>query len=326
MTSEFNPGDTIAVRHDLWQADLVVEPVPGRLRHGLHGTTASYAVIGDLLRVDWDAYGPEVYVREGAVYAVADLRPRVSGGSATPIDPYARQKAAVAGSVLDIDALSLRLPDGSGSVLVRPATSDVAVFESVFFAGAYDVPMLDASCDVVVDLGANTGLSSLYMALRCPQATVVAVEPARGNYALLAANARDRTSVIPVEAAIWPRDGAIELQDSEPSGAAMQPWAYRTVEAGSGLGRYPVEALSVPTLMRRYGLGAIDVLKVHVGGAEHDLFAGEVESWLPRVGTVLIETHERFRPGTDALISRVLAPAFRELEPRGENRVFTRRG
>jgi FkbM family methyltransferase len=323
---EWKPGEAIEVRHELWQGALIVDADPRRLRHSLHGTQASFQAAGNLLWVDWDAYGPEVFVREGEAYVLAGLRPRqpaaAAGGS---VDPNGPLRARVAGTSVEIDAVSLRLPGDAGSALVRPATSDVPVFEAIFFAGDYDVPILGEDCDIVVDLGANTGLSSLYLSQRCPKATLVAVEPARANFAVLAANVQDRPRIIPVEAAIWPRDGSIELQDAEASGTKMQPWAYRTVERDSGLGRYAVEAISIPTLMARYGLGAIDVLKIDIEGAEYELFSGDVAAWLPKTRAVLIETHERFRAGTDELVSGVLSPHFVELAPRGENRVFVRR-
>ena len=40
---------------------------------------------------------------------------------------------------------------------------------------------------------------------------------------------------------------------------------------------------------------------------------------------ILIETHERFVPGVDALISTVLGERFQEMPSRGECRVFVRR-
>ncbi len=325
MRIEWKPGDAIEVRHDLWQAALIVDADPRRLRHSLHGTTASFEAAGDLLWVDWDAYGPEVFVREGGAYVLAGLQPREPAAAGGSVDPYRPLRARVAGTSVEIDAVSLKLPGDAGSVLVRPATSDVPVFEAIFFAGDYDVPVLGEECDVVVDLGANTGLSSLYLSQRCTKATLVAVEPARANFAVLTANVRDRPRITPVEAAIWPRDGSIELQDAEASGTLMQPWAYRTVEKGSGLGRYAVEAISLPTLMARYGLGAIDVLKIDIEGAEYELFSGDVAAWLPKTRAILIETHERFRPGTDEMVSGVLSQDFVELAPRGENRVFVRR-
>ena len=149
-------------------------------------------------------------------------------------------------------------------------------------------------------------------------------KPARSNFRILAANAQYRPQIIPVEAAIWSRDGLIDLQDQSAEGVPWHAWAYRTVANGTGLGSYAVEALSVPTLMRRYGLGFVDVLKIDIEGAEYALFAEADLSWLETVKTIIIETHERFCPGVDDLISQVLGRDFCELAPNGENRIFSR--
>ncbi len=314
------PGQVLKVRHSLWEGELIVEAEPYRLRHGLHHSMATYRLHDDLLLVKWDAYDAELYVRHGDEFRVSTYdRDRRGLNALLPAS------TTVGASPLRIESISVELPDGMGSAHVRPGTSDILVLEAACLRHEYDVPFADESCDIIVDLGANTGLASVFFAHRYPKATIVAVEPARDNFRLLAANAQHRPAIICVEAAIAPADGQLELQDSVLPGEKMQAWAYRTVDRGSGLGSYAVEAISLPTLMRRYGLGFIDILKIDVEGAEYGLFAAETGAWLARVGMILIETHERFVPGVDALVSTVLGERFREMPSRGECRVFVQR-
>ena len=198
------------------------------------------------------------------------------------------------------------------------------MLEAIFRRNDYEIGALIPDCAHIVDLGANTGLASIFFAHRFPNAGVVAVEPARDNYRLLATNAQFRPSIMPVEAAIASRDGQLALQDRAPSGETLQAWAYRTVDQAGDAGSYAVQALSMPTLMLRHGLGFVDILKIDIEGAEHDLFASGTELWLPRVRVILVETHERFVPGVDALLSDVLGRDFTELPGLGECRVFAR--
>ena len=321
MPGSFTPGQAIKVRHSLWEGELIVEAEPGRLRHGLHHSPATYRLHGDLLLVEWDAYDAELYVRHGEEFRVSTYDRDRRGLNA--LLPAA---TTVGTSPLRIESISVELPDGMGCAHVRPGTSDIPVLEATCLDRGYDVPVADGSCDVIVDLGAKTGLASVFFAHRHPGATIVAVEPARDNFRLLAANAQHRPAIICVEAAIAPTDGQVELQDSVLPGRRVQAWAHRTVERGSGLGSYAVEAISLPTLMRRYGLGFIDILKIDLGGAEYGLFAAEDLAWLDTVGMILIEMHDRFVPGVDDLVSRALAGRFRETPSRGECRVFVRRG
>ena len=52
--------------------------------------------------------------------------------------------------------------------------------------------------------------------------------------------------------------------------------------------------------MRRHGLRSIDLLKVDIEGAEHELFAQASDAWLSATRCIVVETHERFRPGVTA--------------------------
>ena len=314
------PGQVVAVRHSLWAGHLVVDQTPGRLRHATHGSQATYRLFGECLLVDWDDYDAELFVRHGEEFRISTFERDGRG-----LDPLRQVWTTVGETRLAIESVCIRLPADMGSAHVRPGTSDILVLEAACLHREYDIVGLPETCDVIVDLGANVGLASIFFAQHYPQATIVAVEPARDNFHLLAKNSMERPRIIAVEAAIAPRDGLVDLQDSVVPGEKTQGWAYRTVERGSGLGSYTVEALSMPTLMRRYGIGFIDVLKIDIEGAEGALLAENTEAWLPRVRSIVIETHERFVPGTDALVTTVLRDDFVELPSRSECRVFLRR-
>ena len=318
-TDRLAPGQILKVRHSLWDGELVAESEPYRLRHGLHRSMATYRLHEDLLLVEWDDYDAELYVRHGDEFRVSTYDRDRRG-----LNPLLPGSTTGGDRPLRIASISVELPDGMGSAHVRPGTSDIAELEATCLRRDYDVPFADESCDVIVDLGADTGLASVFFAHRYPKATVVAVEPARDRFRLLAANAQHRPAIICVEAAVAPADGRLDLQDSVLPGE-RRAWAYRTVDPGSGLGSYAVEAISLPTLMRRYGLGFIDILKIDVEGAEYGLFAGETEAWLAKVGMILMRTHERLAPGVDDLVSTVLGAHFREMPSRGACRVFVRR-
>jgi FkbM family methyltransferase len=317
--SGFESGQVVKLMHPSWTADVVIDAEGKRLQHSLHGSQASFFRHEDLLLVAWDGYDPEVFRRDGDLFRAVSV-----DHASTLLDAARSGRLSVGTWQPEVESVSVRLPNGMGSVHVRPGTSDIPVLDSIFRRHDYEIGRLIPDCFHIVDLGANTGLASVFFAQRFPAASVVAVEPARDNYRLLATNALFRPSIIPVEAAIASRDGQLALQDRGPSGEELHAWAYRTVDQASGVGSYNVQALSIPTLMRRYGLGFIDVLKVDIEGAEFDLFSAGTELWLSRVRLILVETHERFVPGVDALLSDVLGREFTELPGLGECRVFGR--
>jgi hypothetical protein len=49
------------------------------------------------------------------------------------------------------------------------------------------------------------------------------------------------------------------------------------------------------------------------------------ESWLEKANPIIIETHERFRPGSDNAVRKALEAGFVELPQKGENLFFRRK-
>jgi hypothetical protein len=70
----------------------------------------------------------------------------------------------------------------------------------------------------------------------------------------------------------------------------------------------------------------VDILKIDIEGAELEIFSDGADEWLPRIGLIIIETHERFRPGSEAAVRKALWPMFEELPPSGESLFFRRKG
>lgn len=63
------------------------------------------------------------------------------------------------------------------------------MFEEIFILKAYE-PMLRRSGGVIIDCGANIGLSVLYFRMTCPGADIVAFEPHQRTFDLLAENVK----------------------------------------------------------------------------------------------------------------------------------------
>src|SRR5215831_1961748 len=59
-------------------------------------------------------------------------------------------------------------------VWIRPATSDMDVLREVFHEREYEAACWDIKPKVIIDAGANIGLTSLYFAARCTDARIIA--------------------------------------------------------------------------------------------------------------------------------------------------------
>ncbi len=71
--------------------------------------------------------------------------------------------------------------------------------------------------------------------------------------------------------------------------------AFRTKATTQGTGS--IEALSIPGIMKRFGLERIGLLKIDIEGTEKELFTATDLTWLELVDRISIELHDLFKPG-----------------------------
>jgi hypothetical protein len=64
---------------------------------------------------------------------------------------------------------------------------------------------------------------------------------------------------------------------------------------------------------------------IAVEGAELQLFSSDASNCLPMVKFLIIETQERFRPGSELAVGRAAAGLLEELPSVGENLFFRRK-
>lgn len=161
---------------------------------------------------------------------------------------------------------------------------------------------LPDSAKEIIDLGANIGLSVLFFAERYPDAHITAVEPEKKNFELMAQNLhgyKDRVTLM--LGAIWPYDGEVQLVDHDEREGYLGAWGERTQSTISNPSK-AVKAYSLPSIMAYVNIDQIDILKIDIEGAEYDLFNDRYESWIDKVKLLIIETHDRFRPNSEAIV------------------------
>lgn len=191
---------------------------------------------------------------------------------------------------LKVTSTSLTKP-----ISLRMRTSDEMVFFEII-RGEYDFD-LGFCPKVIIDAGANIGMTSIYFANKYPTATVVAIEPEASNFNILRKNTGLYPKIIPVQAALWNHDGQIAVGDRSSQGN----WAF---VAGENTKGPRVRAVTLKTLIDELKLPSIDLAKIDIEGAEMELF--EDISWISGVRCIMIELHEDLRPGCTALVTKSL--------------------
>lgn len=218
--------------------------------------------------------------------------------------------------------ISLDMKFLGSKLSMRIDDSDIRVFKQIFVDNEYDSLNLPKVVDTIVDLGANIGLSALFFMKKYPDARIIAVEPDAINFEIMKRNLEDYSSQVTLlNAAIWPSDGEVSLVEHDESNEGLGAWGYRTETLTEGA-EGSVSAISIPTLMKQSSINYIDILKVDIEGAEYELFEKGYESWLDKVGLIIIETHDRFKPNSEAMVRNALKGRFTELPLKGENLFF----
>jgi len=166
-------------------------------------------------------------------------------------------------------------------VELRLASTDAEVYGQVITAQEYAAVIGDEA-RMIVDCGANIGLTSAFFLSRLPQASVIAIEPFAANAELCRRNLAPygaRAKVI--EAAIWNRSTRLVLDT-----AGASEWGVRVRPATPGEDG-DIAAIDIPSL----GLPHIDILKIDIEGSEEDLFSKTEQVWLKSVSNIAIELH-----------------------------------
>lgn len=171
----------------------------------------------------------------------------------------------------------------------RLGSTDIVTFGHVIGDNCYSLPFDPGTPSWIIDAGANTGYSAVYFAQQYPSATVVAMEPDKGNFELLLYHADRYPNIVPVMAALWDVVGTVRLTDP-----GRGDWGFQVDDAASvGV---EVPALTVEAIMEQFQIDKVDVLKVDIEGGERAVFTNS-RSWIDHVDQIAIELHDRFVPG-----------------------------
>lgn len=148
----------------------------------------------------------------------------------------------------------------SKPVHIRLRTTDLSVCNEMLIRNEYacNLPCFPRT---IVDVGANIGMASVYQAHNCN----------RGRDFQFRSCSEERATypnIIPLHAALWNREGEINVSEPDSATGAIGEWAFITHE-GEGV---PVRAITMTTPMAQMKIDTIDLLKIDIEGAEKEVF------------------------------------------------------
>jgi FkbM family methyltransferase len=193
---------------------------------------------------------------------------------------------------------------------VRPGTSDVAQLDLVCNGSQHLPPEDLEDPELIVDLGASIGITTLDLARRYPMAHIVAVEMDAASVTICAQNLQplgDRATV--VGAAVASHDGTIAYS------TAGDP-AHHSVTA-NGEGR--ATSISLDTLFEHTASQrAVDYLKMNIVGSEHDVLRA-AGRWPRSVASITVVAYGR--NGVDDAVDELRTLGFEIVPSEDRHRV-----
>lgn len=163
-------------------------------------------------------------------------------------------------------------------------------FDETYLSG-FPASALEQEIHSVIDIGANVGYFSLFMAGRYPQATILACEPMPNNLNLLSSYQQilPSNSFHIVPKAISGQNGTIELffdqtDDFTTSASVGNIWGEEDKQS--------VESITLTTLLKEQGISQVDFLKLDCEGAEYEILFNAPIEILQSIRLISMEYHD----------------------------------
>ena len=174
-------------------------------------------------------------------------------------------------------------------VFYREGTTDAILIYDILFKekskAEYWLPE-GLNPQVILDIGANIGITSRYLVNRYPSAAIHSFEPVPDNVELCKRNLPKTARLHPI--ALGTADGEIELAVPT-SSANMGSYSAHT-GGGKDCQRVPVK--NIANILQDIGLTSIDLIKIDTEGAEYEILKSIPTDILSRVKWIYGELHE----------------------------------
>lgn len=203
------------------------------------------------------------------------------------------------------------------TLYLRQETSDIPTFQQIFLNTRYEMD-LPYTPKTIIDGGANVGFASVFFGNKYPEAEVLAVEPDSSNFQLVQKNIQGFSNIKAIQSAIWGKTSHLRIKNPD-----FEKWAFEVEETDeSGNGAF--QAYSIGDLISQMGWESVDFLKLDIEGSEMNVFASDYESWLPKVKLLIVELHEKMRPGCTEVFERAISKYDFTKTVSGENLIYFR--
>jgi len=192
----------------------------------------------------------------------------------------------------------IQLPGFRFPFSLRTGTSDIQAFNHIFLDDNYYFRYAEKP-KIIIDAGANIGLFTIKMKNEYPEATIICIEPDQDNFQRLTANLSMYDNIYLENCALWGTNTSGTIHNK----FYLGNWGM-VVEENLGEGRIPFVTIS--SLLQKYKVDQVDILKLDIETSEKQVFAGQTNVWLPKVRVMIIELHDWLETGCASVFFKTI--------------------
>lgn len=203
------------------------------------------------------------------------------------------------------------------NIIIRKKTSDLEVFGQIFVLKEYKFN-IGFIPKFMIDAGANVGYVTVYFKSRFPDLKIIAIEPEKSNYDILVQNTRNLKDVKCLQEGLWHKISKLTIET-----VGHDKWGFIVRDAKQDEKDF-VNATTINELLKSSKFDYIDILKIDIEGSEKEVFEN-ARDWINKVNVIFIETHDRFKPGSEASVYSAIPENMFSEHKDGENVIFLRK-
>jgi len=202
--------------------------------------------------------------------------------------------------------MTIKVPGFDAPVTLRSTISDHSAFWICLVAEQYNVSRFPSHASrlydvykkmlhegqqpLIIDAGANIGMSALWFAKQYPKARIFAIEPDRDNYELLLKNTQSLNGRIkPFFGGIWPRDARLSIENRNAGAQHYQTSELETEMDGA------LNSITVEKILSQVGTETIFIAKIDIEGSQKALFE-ENTLWVENTNLIILELDDWLFP------------------------------
>jgi FkbM family methyltransferase len=161
-------------------------------------------------------------------------------------------------------------------VFYRTSSSDMTLIYEILLKSKYRSEYYfpeKIKPEVILDIGGNVGITSIYLASIFPNATIYSFEPLLENYKILQKNTQQYGNIKVFNIGLGSKNGSFKVflsDDSENFGGVS---FYTKVEGNKTESYTECKVRNINDVIQELNISAIDLIKIDTEGAEYDILS-----------------------------------------------------